>query len=546
MIEQLMVKDYVLFDHALIDFQSGMSVITGTTGAGKSLLIDAIEYLCGKRITGHVVRQGKEKAILQMVISNIDHDIQELLLEKGIECEEDQLIVSRQINVHGKSTMRFNESIVSLSLAKEIVPQLIDIHSQMDTYRLMSSSTQMEMLDRYAHTQDLLVSCQTAYKEYVAIKDAYDMACQQTFSDDALEYASEQFNLIQESNIFKDELATLQQQLQRANEKQDRLNLYREIKNDLTKTGGLLELIYSTGKLCQNLDSFEDFSKELMDDYYRYESYVDRIEKAYDDLMNESLDIDSLQERIFLIKRLYRKFGGSYESMMEAKDRFEKQIDAIIHRDALLERLKKDLDTKEKAYLAVASSLSSARQACFDQLAKDLSVHFKDLKLTNARFCVDRKEKAYSENGIDSITFMVSMNPGQAFSPLKDSASGGELSRLMLALKVVFQSDLNVQTIIFDEIDTGVSGDVSVAMAKKMKSLSKSYQVFCITHLASVACFGDHHFVVSKSSNNDDTLTHVKECTYDESIEELAMMASGSITQASLIAAKELKDGANG
>ena len=230
---------------------------------------------------------------------------------------------------------------------------------------------------------------------------------------------------------------------------------------------------------------------------------------------------------------------------MKAKEQYMETIDKIIHRQAVLERLSKEKEEALTLYQTKAESLSKQRKSVFNDLSSQIETHFKDLMLKNARFKVDVQRKEPSANGIDDINFVVSMNPGQPFSLLKDSASGGELSRLMLALKVVFQSQQGIDTIIFDEIDTGVSGKVAYAMGHKMKTLSKDYQVLCITHLASVAAWADHHYRVAKNSQSDSTLAHVEELSDQQVLEELALMSSGSVSKASLMAAKELKERTN-
>lgn len=227
---------------------------------------------------------------------------------------------------------------------------------------------------------------------------------------------------------------------------------------------------------------------------------------------------------------------------MAKKRELEQQIDRILHRETVLKQSKMDLEKAEKTYVELAQKLSQKRQSCFKELESKVMSHCRDLMLEHCQFQIRQKPKAYSEDGIDAIAFYISMNPGQPFVPLKESASGGELSRLMLALKVVFQTQKGIETVIFDEIDTGVSGRVAYAMGEKMHAISESYQVLCITHLASVAAWADTHYCVRKSSDKDSTSTSIDELGVDASLVELATMSAGKPTPAALQAAKELKE----
>ena len=539
MLEQLMVKNYILFEHAFIDFEDGMSVITGETGAGKSLLIDAIGYLMGGRINTDIVRKGKDKAILQMVLTSDDR-VNALLEENGFEVE-DELIISRTVNKNGKSSVRINQQVTTLSFLRQITSMLIDIHSQTDTYRLMTNSVQLDLLDQYAGTLDLKAKLASVYKEYDDALKALTTAKEQTYSDDELEFVTARLNEINEDPITEEEWEALQEQIREAAGASKKLEEYASAIYLVDQDNGINDKLWNLYKILDKDLHIDDLSSQIYDMYYRVQDISDQIKSKKSLLEQNAADLDALQEREYRIRKLLRRHGGSIASMNEAKEKYEKTVEAILHREDLLEKLEKKVKVTEKAYFDLAASLSKKRTSVFDELASALEIHFHDLMLENARFQIEWKEKAPSANGIDQIEFMVSMNPGQPFSPLKDSASGGELSRLMLALKTVFHSQNGIQTIIFDEIDTGVSGRVAFAMGEKMKSLSQDYQVLCITHLASVAAWADIHYSVSKSSDHDQTYTVVNRLDKNETLNELAVMASGNNSTVAISAAKELK-----
>lgn len=537
MIEQLSVKDYVLFKSCIIDFTNGMSVITGETGAGKSLLIDAIGYLSGDRIKSNVIRNGKDKAILSMVLTS-NEKVNSILEENGFEVD-DQVIISRTILNHNKSTVRINQQITTLSFVRKIVNLLVDVHSQMDTYRLMDTKLQMELLDSYAKVEDLKLSVKESFSKYSNILNELETLKNEEFSDAELEFLTAQLDEIENANIQEDELEMLNEQIHEAsnwfkNKEDLSMCLY-----EMDKENGALDSLYTLYKQASKssiLNAYEETFKSL---YYSLQSVDEELKHIRDTHSNDALDLDSLQNRQYLIKKLYRKYGGSYLSLMESKKNIIDKIDRIIHRQDVFDKLEKEKEESFAAYMKLANELSVKRKAVFSLLESKVMEHCKDLMLENARFKISCTEKKPSSNGIDEIEFLVSMNPGQDFSSLSVSASGGELSRLMLALKVVFQASNGIETIIFDEIDTGVSGKVALAMGAKMKALSNKYQVLCITHLASVAVMANTHYLVSKKSTFNETITRVQRLDHDQTIQELAVMTSG---EASVKAKESMQD----
>lgn len=529
MIEQLSVKDYVLFKSCIIDFTDGMSVITGETGAGKSLLIDAIGYLSGNRIKSNVIRNGKDKAILSMVLTSNDR-VNAILEENGFEVD-DQVIISRTILNNNKSTVRINQQITTLSFVRKIVNLLVDIHSQMDTYRLMDTSVQMELLDSYAKTMDLKASVKEAYVKYSNVLHELETLKNEEFSDAELEFLTAQLDEIENANIQEDELDALNDQIHEATSWYKNSEDISSCLYEIDKENGALDSLYTLYKQASKSPILNDYEESFKNLYYSLQSVDEELKHMRDTHSNDSLDLDSLQSRQYLIKKLYRKYGGSYTNLMESKKSITDKIDRIIHRQDVFDKLEKEKEESFTVYMKLANALSLKRKEVFSQLESKVMEHCKDLMLENARFMISCMEKKPSSNGIDDIEFLVSMNPGQDFSSLSTSASGGELSRLMLALKVVFQATNGIETIIFDEIDTGVSGKVALAMGAKMKALSKNYQVLCITHLASVAVYANTHYLVNKKASASETITSVQELDQDKTIQELAIMTSGEASQ---------------
>lgn len=541
MIEQLMVKDYILFDYALVDFTHGMHVITGETGAGKSLLIDAIGYLSGKRINGNIVRKGKDKAILQMVCSTSSPKISQMLEENGFEVE-DSILITRTVQANQKSTIRINQQITTLSFVRELVSYMIDMHSQMDTYQLMQPSVQLDLLDALAQTKDLREEVAQQYTTLKAIEKEYHTCKNESLSDDELDYLTAQLNRIDELNIQEGELESLQEKVKICAEMEKNTELFSQSIYQLNKENGLMDTCYDLSKELSKTNSTSEIANQLMDIYYRFDEIKENLQEQLNQFDQSSESIDEMESRIYTIKAMYKRYGGSFFSLMEAKANLEKKIERFLSREHILAEMETNLSKARKAYDQLAEELSQKRKAIFSSVEQQVNQHCHDLMLEHADFHISSQEKEASKDGKDAIEFLISMNPGQPLVPLKDSASGGELSRLMLALKVVFQAQQGVDTIIFDEIDTGVSGKVAFAMGHKMHTLAQHYQILCITHLASVACFGDRHYCVQKTSEDGSTQTSIHLLNEKETLEELAVMSSGQVNQASLQAAQELKD----
>lgn len=541
MIEQLMVKDYILFDYALVDFTHGMHVITGETGAGKSLLIDAIGYLSGKRINGNIVRKGKDKAILQMVCSTSSPKISQMLEENGFEVE-DSILITRTVQANQKSTIRINQQITTLSFVRELVSYMIDMHSQMDTYQLMQPSVQLDLLDALAQTKDLREEVAQQYTTLKAIEKEYHTCKNESLSDDELDYLTAQLNRIDELNIQEGELESLQEKVKICAEMEKNTELFSQSIYQLNKENGLMDTCYDLSKELSKTNSTSEIANQLMDIYYRFDEIKENLQEQLNQFDQSSESIDEMESRIYTIKAMYKRYGGSFSSLMEAKANLEKKIERFLSREHILAEMETNLSKARKAYDQLAEELSQTRKAIFSSVEQQVNQHCHDLMLEHADFHISSQEKEASKDGKDAIEFLISMNPGQPLVPLKDSASGGELSRLMLALKVVFQAQQGVDTIIFDEIDTGVSGKVAFAMGHKMHTLAQHYQVLCITHLASVACFGDRHYCVKKTSEDGSTQTSIHLLNEKATLEELAVMSSGQMNQASLQAAQELKD----
>lgn len=373
MIEQLSVKDYVLFKSCIIDFTDGMSVITGETGAGKSLLIDAIGYLSGNRIKSNVIRNGKDKAILSMVLTSNDR-VNAILEENGFEVD-DQVIISRTILNNNKSTVRINQQITTLSFVRKIVNLLVDIHSQMDTYRLMDTSVQMELLDSYAKTMGLKASVKEAYVKYSNVLHELETLKNEEFSDAELEFLTAQLDEIENANIQEDELDALNDQIHAATSWYKNSEDLSSCLYEIDKENGALDSLYTLYKQASKSPILNDYEESFKNLYYSLQSVDEELKHMRDTHSNDSLDLDSLQSRQYLIKKLYRKYGGSYTSLMESKKSITDKIDRIIHRQDVFDKLEKEKEESFTAYMKLANALSLKRKEVFSQLESKVMEH---------------------------------------------------------------------------------------------------------------------------------------------------------------------------
>lgn len=542
MFKEIYVKNFILIDQLHLDFTKGFSVFTGETGAGKSLLIDAISLLCGSRASAEFVTHGKEYALIEGVFSlNENHPVIQELDEMGIEMEDD-LIITRKITSDGKSSVKINHRSVSLSMLKNIMSQMIDIHSQHDTQYLLNSKSHLSLLDEYCHINDLLIECKSVYKSYKEALDNYNDCLNGELNED-VDFLRYQLNEIEEADISEDKVNEYQDELKN-------LNNFEKLNENLSQCYDLLsgndqtlEILYEAIRKLENIREF-DWTEKMISDLNDYYYGIEEVSSLVNDQLNR-LDYDEnrvneINQYLYTFNNLKRKYGNSVQSILNKKDELIQRIELIENRQEVLERLERNVKSTYKEYRKVADEISKIRKEKAIQLQKDISKECSDLYLDKTRFEVRFIESDATSKGVDKVEFFISMNPGEPLKPLANVASGGELSRLMLGLKTIFTSLTSIETIIFDEIDTGVSGNVALAIGKKMRQISEKHQLFSITHLASVAACASHHYVVEKKQKEDSTHTNIRELDYDEIIQSLASIANNSLSETALSAAKEL------
>ncbi len=541
MLKHLYIKNFVLIDELNLDFSEGFSAFTGETGAGKSILIDAISLLSAQRASASFISKGKDLAIIEGTfdIQNDKHAVK-TMQEAGFEVEEETTF-TREIHSNGKSSARIDHRVVTLSLLRDVLRDEIDIHGQRDNAYLLNTNTHLHLLDEYASDQKALHDVMDAYKQYDAFCKEKEKALQDTYNENDLEYFRYQVNDIEAADLHIGEDEELE----------EKEKAYRSVKNSLDKFHQIFELydnsvsgeIYDLNKLVQSLkgdDKTESLQKEMNDAYYAITDSMEQLHTMADSYDLSEEDINAMEERLFTIQKLKRKYGHSIEDILKTKEELQQKIHVIDNRQGYLQEIDKKIQSALKIYNEKALALSKIREKKAVNLDRDIAANLKDLQLPNARFHTELTPCKPSLYGNEKAEFLISMNKGEDLKPLSKTASGGELSRLMLGLKVIFTHLQGIQTVIFDEIDTGVSGPVATAIGRKMKELSKDCQVFAVTHLAQVAACADHEYLVHKSDDEKETHTTVKELNEEETINQLALISNGEITDAAKKAAREL------
>ena len=549
MLISLSVNNFAIIDNINIDFDNGMTVLTGETGAGKSLIIDAIGLLFGKRASTEMIRYGEDKATIVGLFSNYSESISNLLDEYDIDYDkEDNLLIKREIYASGKSKCSINNQIVTLAQLQEIGDFVGDIHSQNDSIGLINPKNYLSFLNN-KKTDDLFVEYNDSLKDYKdklkKYNDLFKKKDEDTQKSDFLKYQLKELN---DAELDVNEELSLKNELNELNHYEKLYENIDSLKKDYHDKD-TMDNLYNSLKCLKELkninEKYEDLYKIFEESYYNIESvYEDnKLEiKEFD-----SQRLDEINDRLGLYSELKRKYKKDVSEIIAYRDEIEKVLYNLENYDEIIRDLKKDCDEAYDKTLKIANNISDERKKVAKSLTEEIISSLSDLMLKNVKFEIvfERSDK-FLKDGIDTVDFLVSFNKGEPVKPLSKVASGGELSRFMLALKCVLGSKLPQQTKIFDEIDSGVSGSVAYSIAKKIKEISKTSQVLCITHLPQVASIGDKHLFITKSVNDGRTVTLIKELKKDERIEEVAkMISNGEATIASLNLAKEMIDNIN-
>ena len=549
MLKTLVIQNYALISQLEIDFPSGFSVITGETGAGKSILLGALSLILGQRADAKSIKQNEDRCVIEGIFDISSYQLDSFFSEKGWEYDANQCILRREIRASGSSRAFINDSPAGLNDLKELGAFLIDIHSQHQNLLLADNQFQMQVLDVLAKNREIKNEYFSAYREYTRIeKEIKELKEKINIRKTEESYLRFQFNQLAEVRLQAGEQDLLE-------EESETLSHIEEIKNGLFR----LEQFFSseiTGIIPALKESLKQI-QSLQKVYSASEPMTERIETAYLDLKDLAADISARQEnlefnperlqevndRLHILYSLQQKHRlDSVEALIELRDSLEKQIQEIDHSDEALEELEKKLAQSYVQVTTFAEKLSQTRNDAAKTLENQLVKIVSILGMPNIRFSVEIKRKeSFDSTGWDLITYLFSANKNAELKPVAQTASGGEISRLMLGIKSLIAGAMALPTIIFDEIDTGVSGEIADKMGDIMHQMGETMQVIAISHLPQVAAKGRAQYLVYKDENNDLAETRIRQLSYEERIKEIAQLLSGAqLTTAAIENAKEL------
>jgi DNA repair protein RecN (Recombination protein N) len=548
MLSNLQIENIAVIKSASIDFENGFNVMTGETGAGKSIVIDSLNAILGERTSRELIRSGADSASVCAEFQNVGDNVKNELEKLGIE-KDDTLIVSRKLTPDGKNVCRINGMPATVSMLKALGVQLVNIHGQLDNQSLLSPETHCSFIDKLAGSGRELNEFKELYSLYIKkeneLKSLNTDVNEKNRRLDILNYQIEE---IQKADIRpgeKDELTEKLGFLRNAEKVLDLLHTaYAALNGDGEMPGAADVAADAASKLLSAADYSSDFTETangVNDAAMNLSAYTEELRDKIYSLDYDPNETERAEERLDVIYRLSQKYGDSEEDILAYLENAEKERDALSFSDERAEQLRAETEKAYNEALAAAKKLSEIRIEAGKKFSADVERELEFLDMPSVKFIVNDSVGELYENGIDNIEFLLSANAGEEPKPLSKIASGGELSRIMLAIKCVLSELDDIDTLIFDEIDSGVSGRAALKIAAKMKELSKTHQVICVTHLAQIAAFADEHKLISKEEKDGRTYTCITSLDYNGRKYELARIMGGlTVTQSILNSAEEL------
>lgn len=543
MLKSIHIENIAIMDNVDIEFENGFNVLTGQTGAGKSIIIDSINLLTGERSSKELVRTGAERALVEGVIYCDSEEVSGLLKEYGIELyESDPIILSREINKDGRGCVRINGRISTTTILRHICSKLINIHGQHDNQEILDRKYHLKFLDSYAKDENELLD----YRESFKILSRKQKMLEEALADDGLEQQKKemlifQINELEEAEITDGEEKTLLNSRSKYlnNEKiRSSINSAAMALNGDEETKGAAELLKTAANELEIAGEFDEKMKDaalkIIEISFDAEDIARTVGEAAEFDDSEGVDINFIEQRLDKIGRLKRKYNCmSAEELNIKLEGFKKELYGIENRDQYISDLKSEAGKLRKEAEKKAEKLSKIRHQKAEDISDRIRSQLKDLEMPSAEFSVMFEKTELCGDGGEKAVFMISANKGEAVKPLDKVASGGELSRIILAIKTVLADTDSLETMVFDEVDTGVSGSTSQKIAEKLKNLAVKKQVFVITHSPQVAAFADFHYLVEKEETNGKTVSNVRRLNYEERIDEIARIISGTVVSKS-------------
>ncbi len=546
MLTSLKIENVAIIESAAIEFGCGLNVLTGETGAGKSIVIDSINAILGERTSRDIIRTGAQSAKVYAVFEDVNERVRNFLDENGIDCEDGVLIINRTLSREGKNVCRINGAPVTVSMLREIGGELIDIHGQHDNQSLLSPEKHCGFVDSFAGNSDLIADYRKKYGRLCEIRSRLKkLTTDESSKSQRIDFLTYQIDELEKAEITigeRDELKARKSLINNSQKVIESLNIaYEALKAD----GAGIDMITDAESEIANASAYMEMlgeaSEKITDIRYELEDIAETVRDAMAEVDFDPSELEDIDERLDLLYRFSKKYGDTEEEMLEYLEKARAELDNI----AFSEERVKELQKQEKEALVetetAACKLTESRKTAGEKLSNAICSELEFLDMPNVRFVVKCSDIGLTENGKDEIEFLISANAGEEPKPLAKIASGGELSRIMLAIKNVLAETDGVDTMIFDEIDTGVSGRAAQKIAMKLRSASKGRQVICVTHLAQIAAQGDVHLYISKSVSDGKTYTNIKSLIEEERVAEIARIMGGmEITKLQLESAREM------
>lgn len=540
MISTIQIKNIGIIDDLSINLENKFNILTGETGAGKTLIIDALGIICGNRFSKEMIRKGEEYSYIEACIYMPEN-------ENAI---DGNIIVSREIYANGRNSCKINGRLVTVNELKEFMKNIIDIHGQNDNQTLLDKSSHIGYLDSFAG--DEIINIKIKYRELFEKYNQIKLELKNNYGDEKekqrkLDLLKYQLNEIKQASLKEKEDEKLEEQRKLAMNSEkivESLNVANNVIEEQAIDG--INIAIRALEKIENID--EKYSKkltELKNVYYDMQEIARDISIQRDEIFFDEEERNEIEERLDIIFSLKRKYGNSIAEILNYKEEIENQIYEIENLDEINEKLKKELKDIESKMLKLSNQMHDIRNKKANKLSEKINNELKELEMKNAKFNakVEIVDDAYefNKNGLDIVEFLISTNIGEEEKPLIKIASGGEMSRIMLAIKSVLADVDKVRVLVFDEIDTGISGKAANAVAQKMKKIASNHQILCVTHLASIAAKGDYNYYISKEVKDNKTKTKVEKLNEENTIREIARIASGDVNDISLEHAKQLR-----
>ncbi|MCH5298380.1 MAG: DNA repair protein RecN [Ruminococcus sp.] len=548
MLTSLYIENIAVIEKSNIELGLGLNILTGETGAGKSIVIDAINAVMGQRTSKELIRSGAENATVFATFSDVNDIVKEKLSENGYDTDEDELVISRTLSVSGKTTCRINGRPCNVSFLRELGLNLINIHGQHESYELFYPETHITYIDNLADNTALIDEYRSAYKEYKSLdKQMNDFLSSEQNREQRIDLLTYQVDELDNAAIEEGEIESLGDErrvLMNAGKITASLHKAKSYLEGNSSSGiidMLDDAVTALGKASDLNPEYERIFNRLNDLYYEIQDTDNDISEAIDESEENPYRLEEIEQRLDFLNKLSRKYGKTESDMLEFLENARAELNKLLQFDENANELKTQRDNALKKAQKLADKISESREKTARDFEKRVKTEMSFLDMPNVNLVVSQEKCELNSNGQDKIELLISANPGEPAKPVAKIASGGELSRMMLAIKTVLASTDMIDTLIFDEVDTGISGSAAQKVGLKLKEVSSSRQVLCVTHQAQIAALADSHLLIQKNVKDGRTYTDIKLLDYDGRLRELARILDGvKVTDTALAHAEQL------